>query len=906
MSEGRVLRTAAGDLEIVTATEQWIEYLATQWPLQILSIVPREDAWNTHNERARHVLPFSGDGRHVNIIYLPQVPRDIKEAKRRARLTRSMGAAIVLDLMNAGFGGLALPLTTLRDEGAVGVPGLGLVVGPAPGGEPDDAPNPAAIALNALNAAILTGLPFEASSKPKYVPPSVTGALTLDFGLLDGTTVICFRHAIDPQDPCVESLARAGIKSLVHMPLQGTVLPDRSTFGERLERPKTQPLKALPAEPPPEGSDASAELLEISANGARRIYRILCHIAACDGHVDATEREILDDFVQRFDVSAEDAKRLEDEGRSGKGFSIGKSLIERELLFELMVDVAAADGVLHKSEEKRLVIFANSVGISRERLRGRIQERFGTEAAELTTPTPKAKANAKTGASAGGLRRIYRLLWYVAGSDGDVGPEEDALLDAFGKRCGIGTAEAATLRGQGLRGEGLKVGKSDAERALLLDELVAIASADGEITPVEMRRLRKFTKLLKVPTEELEQRLRKELAKQAPDEALTTHDPSPDTGRVLLLDVPKHIVAVNLIQVAVEGGFRGFKYVPAGVHRFAIPLAGGNEASQWVSLQPGEVEVLVFDGDTLDSAKGDGRWTQQQRLALSGAMDNALLPFTTHIPWRLLTASFAHAPFPPPCFPVPESPPDSRLALIYEEHYGKSMHVVAELAYTFLSGVLGDDREAMQRWTHMVQAFYHCGEQSPKLDPQAFVWVVDLLMEQQRLLPQEMFSRESPLVYGGRYLSEDLIDTEVPKLVEAGRRWAVFIAGRHAGAPPAPTLPQSMQQKNEMPAVFAEGLAEKALEIEAIERNYGRFAAELLPPLSYTTSIREMGGDLQGALDAQERMVEIGERCGTPPDHLSKGYGRLGRLYREAGRAMEAMKAEERSRRLAIEAAGRN
>jgi len=107
-------------------------------------------------------------------------------------------------------------------------------------------------------------------------------------------------------------------------------------------------------------------------------------------------------------------------------------------------------------------------------------------------------------------------------------------------------------------------------------------------------------------------------------------------------------------------------------------------------------------------------------------------------------------------------------------------------------------------------------------------------------------------------------------------------------------------------AAFAKGLAEKALEMEAIEREHGPFAPELLPLLSYTTSIMEMGGDLMGALNAQERMVDIGERCGTPPDLLSKGSGRLGRLYREAGRAIEALKAEEKSRRLAIEAAGRN
>ena len=45
-----------------------------------------------------------------------------------------------------------------------------------------------------------------------------------------------------------------------------------------------------------------------------------------------------------------------------------------------------------------------------------------------------------------------------------------------------------------------------------------------------------------------------------------------------------------------------------------------------------------------------------------------------------------------------------------------------------------------------------------------------------------LLDERSPVVFGSRYLSEDLIDTEVPVLVEAGHRFAQIRAARLASA----------------------------------------------------------------------------------------------------------------------------
>jgi tellurite resistance protein len=116
--------------------------------------------------------------------------------------------------------------------------------------------------------------------------------------------------------------------------------------------------------PAPSAPAQALPATSISEGGRRRIYRLLCNLAACDGNVDPTERAVLDDVLEHFQIPQAEAKSLEAEGAAGSGLRIGKNPAERLFLLGSMIDVAAADGVLDPQEQRRLGQLAAKVGLS--------------------------------------------------------------------------------------------------------------------------------------------------------------------------------------------------------------------------------------------------------------------------------------------------------------------------------------------------------------------------------------------------------------------------------------------------------------------------------------------------------------------------------------------------------------
>ena len=878
-----VIETPAGPLQVIKPTEAWVEAFSRVWPLPVLTKLPREDASDPSNARATFILPFAHEGTQVSMSWFPEIPFPAEMAEVRAMRHRELTARVVAACAAHGFRGLALPLCTLRRWGDVAVPGVGLVAGPPPEGPPGESPLP--VALDALRAAIRAGHDYESTGAPKVVPASAVGALHLDFALFDGH-LVCFHPQLDPRHPDFTLLADAGFKGFVHMPVESTEFPQ---LGERVQPP-----------PPLERST------RLSANGIRRIYRLMAHMACCDGEYDPREQKVLEEFLESFPIPAAEAEQLMLEGQRGENLSVGKNPVERELLFRLLLDVAAADGVLDKAEKKRLASLGKKIGISTEDLRHRLLERFAPSA------TP-GEAKPERASSTRGARRIYRLLWNLAASDGDVNDDEERLLEQFRVTMGIDQAEATELRNEGLRGTNLQVGKSESERQLLLEQLIALAVADGDVSTAELKRLRSFASMLKVPPHALEARLRATIGENRPPPSATGVVPVPpelhegERAQLVLLDMPAGVLALDFFQTPVSQGFLGFRDLEPGAHRVALHLDDG-EVSCWVRLEAGAVEVLTFAGGVLHPA-GAKRRAQYEAASRRGDLDEQLAPGPKNFAWSELTEPLLDVAFPPELKPIPRPLPTSRLEhALLETHDGKSAELLAELAYSFLRGTLDDDALARERWTYLVQAFYHCGELLPKRIPNMFCWGVRLLRAQMREVPASLLGPDSALTFGSHYLSEDLIDTEVEELVEAGLQWATFIAGYHAGAPEPPALPRSLREPEPLPPdhPFAQGLAENARDIAATEQSQGRDHPDLILLLSYRTNIQEFAGDILGALATQERMVALGERHRTPPEQLAKGYGRLARLYREAGRRSDAVAAERRGHELAIHAANLN
>lgn len=127
-------------------------------------------------------------------------------------------------------------------------------------------------------------------------------------------------------------------------------------------------------------SESSAEAprapREVTQNGVRRIFTILCNLAACDGAIQRVERKVLDNFCARFAVSDNEADQLEFEGIRGQGLRVGKNPAERALLLKYMLEVIASDAFLAPQERVRLYKFGASAGYTQQRLDEELQKLF--------------------------------------------------------------------------------------------------------------------------------------------------------------------------------------------------------------------------------------------------------------------------------------------------------------------------------------------------------------------------------------------------------------------------------------------------------------------------------------------------------------------------------------------------
>lgn len=752
MTEGyeRVIQTPGGPLQVGPAHEGLVNFLGARWPLPIATSVPREDAHSTHNLRAKFLVPFAHEGKHVNLIYLAQAPRALDEARAAAEATHAALDRLLLAILRSGFPGLAVLMTTLREEGSRGTPGLALVIGPGERSSEGD-PNPLESVLESIQAG---EVPFEVFEQPKYVPPEVAGELQLGFGLLEGQVVLCFAQELDPASPALGRLVSAGVGAVVHMPVIGTAFPELGA-----------PL------PLPEAPDAE-RVAQVSPNGLRRIYRLLANMAGCDGEVDRMERALLNGVAERFGLTAAEAAALEEEGFGGRGLKVGKRPAERELLVAQLIEMALADGVLDAAEAKRLEAFARKIGLPLEELKRRLNERAAQRAEAERQPAPPPPSPA----------------------------------------------------------------------------------------------------------------------------------PAPaESARVVILDVPDGAaVELNLLEGRVEPSFLGFRDVTPGVHRFALTLPDGRLLTRWVRVMAGEVEVLQCRGDALEPAE-TGRWTQTQRSALAGELDERLRPYTDVIAWRRLTAPLADVPFPPPVFEVLDPPPADPIAQLLASHEGVAEGVLAEVAFSFLLGVLDRDARGNQRWSDLLQTLYAIPPGLAEQVPYTFARLVELLMDQQRQLPPRVLAERNALTAGSHRLADRLIESGVPQLVEAGRRWAVFVAGHHAGAPAARELPESLRAPSFQPHE-EQILAQYREEIAQIEREGGRADPRLIFPVTNLSNFLGLFGDTLGALELTRRTLELGRATGQGAQFEVKILERLARLSREAGRPADA----EAALREAQQIAGRN
>ncbi len=121
----------------------------------------------------------------------------------------------------------------------------------------------------------------------------------------------------------------------------------------------------------------------VSIKGLRRLYRILVHLAWCDGACSPREKEYLQSFKKQADLSDEEAQVLHEEAKQGVSLVLGKREAERELLVRCMLDLTLVDGVLSGPEQERLSGLGEVLGLSQHDLAVKIQERVRKSGRQL-------------------------------------------------------------------------------------------------------------------------------------------------------------------------------------------------------------------------------------------------------------------------------------------------------------------------------------------------------------------------------------------------------------------------------------------------------------------------------------------------------------------------------------------
>ncbi|MGE0709299.1 MAG: TerB family tellurite resistance protein [Planctomycetota bacterium] len=130
-----------------------------------------------------------------------------------------------------------------------------------------------------------------------------------------------------------------------------------------------------------------------------------------------------------------------------------------------------------------------------------------------------------------GKQRVYRMLCFLAWCDEELDPAERAALERYRAAFGLAEVEAAMLEAEGKGAIVLELGDKDAELRVLVDGLIDVAIADGELAIAEQDRLRRLGKTLGLPEAALVRHMSRRIAERGvPLRVERWEDPVEDEG----------------------------------------------------------------------------------------------------------------------------------------------------------------------------------------------------------------------------------------------------------------------------------------------------------------------------------------------------------------------------------------
>jgi DnaJ-domain-containing protein 1 len=507
----------------------------------------------------------------------------------------------------------------------------------------------------------------------------------------------------------------------------------------------------------------------------------LIALAAADGVLEDSEREVLMDLAKTIGLPE---TLLTDRIEAHlDGFSLIESDSEENHFEENNSEESPAEDRAPKLDPKK----------SSQARSERAEQKASKSSGQAESSSSQSYSN--SGA------RVAQVLFFIALADNSSDSDPQAL-GRWADELNVDPLRFDELIDAGRAGTGLVIGKAgSAERETLISWLPTVAAQGSILTVARARRLRKILKTLDLSPEDMAAKLdqrairlqdgaRDALTKSAKSQAASqSQKPSRNarlasqsalerSGRLALIDaevIPLLVLDNQPIPVAaLSSNFCGFRGLSPGPHFLQFP---GLNARSWFQIEAEGITILLFD---LESRSFTLIPHSPENLELRTTLnsprgDAILLPAPPNETWKQLSDPLlSRRIMPVQVFPVSEPRQgQSRLDQIWKiEHKGDSASFLAEMAATYIEGENGIT-ESAKRWFHILQAIYNCGERRPQEDPVLFEKIVDLLIAQ---LQNIRGGPRGAIVEHARYLAEDLIDSEHPTLVAAGRRWKEFLA----------------------------------------------------------------------------------------------------------------------------------
>ena len=271
-------------------------------------------------------------------------------------------------------------------------------------------------------------------------------------------------------------------------------------------------------------------------------------------------------------------------------------------------------------------------------------------------------------------------------------------------------------------------------------------------------------------------------------------------GYIILRDIPKKAVQLDLSIFEIQGGFRGFALVPPGLHYISVEVAGKMIDGFWCYLKPSSAIVKIFDYEKEIFVDPDEESKEQyQMMALSGAMNRALIPVMQKdgemaMVWQGLVSSIKEENFPvilnretpimPPLDLSSEELSDWYLTkhksrfehALYDTHEGNINSLLAEFQYAYASLIVkGKSDVAFERWSYLLQSFYNAGERSIESESDFFIQLASILIKQLKWAPEEWFESGNNIFYGINNMIEDMIDTGEKLLGESAKMLQAYL-----------------------------------------------------------------------------------------------------------------------------------